>query len=403
MSRFSEALRSLGYRNFRLFFTGQLVSLVGTWMQSMALSWLVYRLTHSTTLLGLVVLATQAPIVLLGSYTGVMADRVDSRRMLVITQTIQMLQAFLLAYLTLSGRIQVWQILTLASILGLVNAFDLPSRQVLVAQTVDRADLPNAIALHSSIFHGTRVLGPALAGVLVAAIGEGWCFMANGISFLAVIAGLFMMRLPVFVPRTDHPPVFTHFMEGVRFVRGDRRVRLLLILLGIVCLMGMPYTVLMPIFADGILHGGPKAMGLLMGASGIGAVLGSMALAGRRRTKGLEHIATWGAASVGLVLIAFAFSKVFWVSALLMIPVGMTMVSHMTANNTLVQMLIPDEMRGRVMAFHAMVFTAGMPLGAVLEGILAQHLGAPLAVALGGIGCILGAGYFAWQYPRPAA
>ena len=395
-------MRSLRHRNFRLFFTGQLVSLVGTWMQNVALSWLVYRLTGQATLLGIVVLATQGPIVLFGSLGGVLADRVDPRRLLVITQALQMAQALLLAWLTLSGRIQVWHIMVLAVGLGLANAFDLPGRQVLVAQTVDRDHLPNAIALNSSIVHGTRVLGPAIAGVMLAAVGEGWCFLANAVSFLAAIAGLLLMRLPAWAPRSDHPPVFAHLLEGVRFVRGNPRLRLLLILLGVVCMMGMPYTVLMPIFADGILRGGPRAMGLLMAASGSGAVLGAVILAGRSRTRGLEKVAYLGAGSVGVMLACFAFSRAFWLSALLMVPVGTSMVAHMTANNTLVQMLIPNEMRGRVMAFHAMVFTAAMPLGAVIEGFAAHHLGAPLTVALGGVGCVIGAGLFAWRYPAPA-
>jgi predicted MFS family arabinose efflux permease len=402
VTRFPEALRSLRHRNFRLFMGGQLVSLVGTWMQSVALSWLVYRLTGQATLLGIVVLATQGPIVLFGSLGGVLADRVEPRRLLVLTQAAQLVQALLLAYLTLTARIQVWHILALAVGLGLANAFDLPARQVLVAQTVDRDHLPNAIALNSSIFHGTRVLGPAIAGIMVAAVGEGWCFLANAVSFLAAIAGLMLMRLPTWTPRQDHPPVFAHLLEGVRFVRRHPRVRLLLILLAVVCLMGMPYTVLMPIFADGILHGGPRAMGLLMAASGIGAVSGAGILAGRSRIKGLERIAWLGAGSVGVMLACFAYSRVFWLSAALMVPVGLCMVAHMTSNNTLVQMLIPNEMRGRVMAFHAMVFTAAMPLGAVLEGFLANHLGAPLAVALGGLGCVAGAALFAWRWPVAA-
>jgi MFS family permease len=396
---YPTALRSLRHRNFRLFFTGQLVSLVGTWMQSVALSWLVYRLTGQASLLGLVVFATQSPIFFLGSLGGVLADRVDPRRLLVATQAIQMAQALLLAWLTLSGRIQVWHILTLAVVLGLSSAFDLPGRQVLVARTVDREDLPNAIALNSSIFHGTRVLGPAVAGLMVAAVGEGWCFLANAVSFLAALTGLMLMRLPRWVPRTDHAPVFAHLLEGVRFVRGHREVRLLLILLGLVCLMGMPYTVLMPIFADGILHGGARGLGLLMGASGTGAVLGAAMLAGREKTLGLERVAYLGAAATGLALACFAYSKMFWLSAFLMVPVGMAMVAHMTSNMTLVQMLIPDEMRGRVMAFHAMVFTAAMPLGALIAGVAAHHIGAPLTIALGGLGCVLGAGYFAWNYP----
>jgi len=399
--RLPEAMKSLRHRNFRLFFTGQLVSLVGTWMQSVALSWLVYRLTGRATLLGFVALATQGPIVLFGSLGGVLADRLDPRRLLVLTQALQLVQALLLAWLTLTGRIQVWHILVLAVGLGLANAFDLPGRQVLVARTVDRDDLPNAIALNSSIFHGTRVLGPAIAGIMVAAVGEGWCFLANAVSFLAAIAGLVMMRLPAWAPRTDHPPVFAHLLEGVRFVRGDKRVRLLMLLLGAVCLMGMPYTVLMPVFAQSILHGGPRAMGLLMAASGTGAVLGAVTLAGRSRIHGLERVAWLGAAAVGLTLACFAYSRVFWLSALLMVPVGMSMVAHMTSNNTLVQMLIPDAMRGRVMAFHAMVFTAAMPLGAVIMGFAAHRLGAPLTVALGGAGCVAGAGLFAWRYPGP--
>ena len=399
MSRLARSMRSLRHRNFRLFFTGQLVSLVGTWMQSVALSWLVYRLTGHATLLGLVVFATQSPIFFLGSLGGVLADRVDARRLLVVTQTVQMAQAFLLAWLTLSGRIRVWEILALAVVLGLSSAFDLPARQVLVAQTVDREDLPNAIALNSSIFHGSRVVGPAVAGLLVAAVGEGWCFLVNAISFLGALTGLLMMRLPVYVPRTDHAPVFAHLKEGVRFVRGHPEVRLLLILLGIVCGLGMPYTVLMPIFADGILHGGPRAMGLLMGASGLGAVLGAVLLAARGRTGGLERIAYLGAAGTGLALACFAYSRWFWLSALLLVPVGMAMVAHMTSNNTLVQMLIPNEMRGRVMAFHAMVFTAAMPVGALVAGVAAHHIGAPLTIALGGLGCVGGAAFFAWKYP----
>jgi len=402
MSRLSESLRSLAFRNFRLFFTGQLISLIGTWMQSVAMAWLVYRLTGQPALLGLVAFASQAPIFLLGSFGGVLADRVDPRRLLVITQTLQMIQAFLLAWLTLAHVVQPWHIIVLAILLGVINAFDLPARQVLVAGTVDREHLPNAIALNSSIFHGSRVLGPSVAGMLIVALGEGWCFILNGVSFLAVIAGLMMMELPPWVNRTDHPPVLDHIMEGVRFVRGDRKVALLLFLLFVVCFMGMPYAVLMPIFADGILHGGPRGFGLLMGGSGLGAVLAAAVLAGRKGHKGLERIAYLGAAATGVALACFAFSHVFWLSLVLIVPVGMSMVAHMTANNTLVQMLIPHEMRGRVMAFHAMVFTAAMPMGALLEGILAHHIGAPLTVALGGLGCIAGAGYFAMAYPQAA-
>jgi len=402
MSTLPESLRSLRFRNFRLFFTGQLISLVGTWMQSAALSWLVYRLTGQATLLGLVAFASQAPIFFLGSFGGVLADRVEPRRLLVLTQSLQMVQALFMAWMTLAGWIRPWEIIVLAVSLGVINAFDLPARQVLVAGTVDRDHLPNAIALNSSIFHGSRVVGPALAGLIVAAWGEGWCFLLNGVSYLAAIAGLLLMTLPPWVSRSDHPPVFDHLMEGIHFVAGNRQVAMLLFLLGAVCLMGMPYAVLMPVFAKDILHGGPRAMGLLMGASGLGAVLGATVLAGRKYFLGLERIAYLGAAATGVALACFAYSRVFWLSLVLMVPVGMAMVAHMTSNNTLVQMLIPNAMRGRVMAFHAMVFTVAMPVGALLEGILAHHIGAPLTVALGGLGCILGAGYFAMRFPVSA-
>ena len=395
-------MKSLRHRNFRLFFSGQLVSLVGTWMQSVALSWLVYRLTGQAALLGLVVFASQSPIFLLASLGGVLADRCDPRRLLLVTQALQMVQALLMAWLTLSGRIQPWHILSLAVALGLSNAFDLPARQVLVARTVDRDDLPNAIALNSSIFHGSRVLGPAVAGLMLAVVGAGWCFLANAASFLAALAGLALMDLPAWEPR-PHVPVFAHLLEGVRFVNGHREVRLLLILLGLVCLLGMPYMVLMPIFADSILHGGASGLGLLMSASGLGAVLAAVLLARRQRTRGLEKVACLGAAGTGLALTCFAYSRLFWLSTLLMLPVGMAMVAHMTSNNTLVMLHLPDAMRGRVMAFYAMVFTAAMPLGALIAGVAAHRIGAPNTIALGGLGCVLGAGFFALRYPAPAA
>jgi len=403
MSRLTESFRSLQSRNFRLFLSGQLVSLVGTWMQSVALSWLVYRLTGKAVLLGLVAFASQVPIFLLGSFGGVLADRVDPRRLVVATQVLQMLQALLLAGLTLGGMVRPWEILLLATLLGTINAFDLPARQVLVARTVDRDHLPNAIALNSSIFHGSRVLGPAVAGLMVAAIGEGWCFLVNALSFLAVIAGLLRMDLPPWEAKKDHPPVLDHIAEGLRFVASDRRVVLLLLLLAAVCLLAMPYAVLMPIFADGILHGGPRGLGMLMGGSGVGAVLSAAALAGRKDHAGLERTAWMGAAATGLMLVAFAYSRVFWLSLVLIVPVGTAMVAHMTSNNTLVQMLIPDGMRGRVMAFHAMVFTVAMPVGSLVMGALAHTLGAPLTVTLGGLGCVAAALAFALAYPDPGS
>jgi MFS family permease len=402
MAIVAASFPALGSRNFRLFFVGQFVSLIGTWAQTSALSWLVYRLTGDAKLLGLVAAASQAPIFLLASFGGVVADRMDARRLAVITQVLQLFQAFLMAVLVFRGTVQFWHILALALVLGVTNAFDIPARQVLVARTVDREHLPNAIALNSSIFHGSRIVGPALGTFLIAAVGEGWCFVGNGLSFLAAIAGLLLMRLPAWDASQTHPPFMEHLVEGFRYVARDRPVRLLLLLLGAICLLAMPYTVLLPIFADQILHGGVKGYGLLMACSGTGALAGSLALAVRRNPEGLERTVVLGAAGVGGALVCFARSRQLWLSALLLLPVGVGMVTHMTANNTLVQLLIPDKMRGRVMAFHAMVFTFAMPVGCLVAGYAAHHLGAPLTASLGGLGCVLAALLFHARFPRNA-
>jgi MFS family permease len=402
MRSFAEAMPALGSRNFRLFFGGQFVSLIGSWIQSFALSWLVYRMTGNAILLGTVAFASQAPIFFLASLGGVLADRVDTRRLAVITQTAQLLQAALMAWLVFTGAVQVWHILYLATFLGLTSALDLPVRQVLVARTVDREALPNAIALNSSIFHGSRILGPAMAGPLWVALGPSWCFLANAASFLAVIAGLLLMRLPAWDHAQTHPPFLEHLGEGFRYVAGNRPVRLLLLFLGAICLLAMPYTILLPIFADGILHGGVKGYSLLMIASGLGAVAAALALALRRGGAGLERTAVLGAIALGLTLAAFSQSHRFWLSFALLLPVGGAMVSHMTANNTLVQMMTPDRLRGRVMALHAMVFTLAMPVGCLLAGVSARLLGAPLTLAAGGLGCVVCALLFHRAFSGPA-
>jgi MFS family permease len=392
------ALRALRNRNFRLLFVGQLVSLTGTWMQSVAQSWLVYRLTGSAVLLGMVGFAGQFPVFLLAPVGGSVADRADRHRIIVTTQTSAMLLAFALAALTLSGHVRIEHVFELAILLGLVNAFDIPARQAFLVDMVGRSDLINAIALNSSIVNGARIIGPAVAGVLVAAVGEGWCFLINGLSYLAVLAGLLAMRIEPKV-RARSVSALAHVAEGFRYVAKTAPVRALLLLLGLVSLMGMPYAVLMPIFADEILHAGARGLGVLMGASGVGALLAALALARRSGVRGLGRWVGLASASFGLSLIAFAASRSFWLSALLLVPVGFSMMVEMAASNTLIQAMVPEELRGRVMAVYSMMFMGMAPLGALLSGVLAHRLGAPLTVGLGGAACATGATVFALRLP----
>src|SRR5436309_2196533 len=305
-SRLQATLRAFRHRNYRIFFYGQLVSLTGTWMQSVAQSWLVYRLTGSATLLGIVGFASQFPVFLLAPVGGVVADGYPRRHALIATQTAAMLLSFPLAALTLANRIQVWHVVVFATLLGVVSAFDIPIRQAFIVEMVGRDDLMNAIALNSSMMNGARIVGPAVAGVLVAAVGEGWCFLLNGLSFIAVIVGLVLMNVGNRAPGEHRGPRVSAIIEGFRFVLQTRPIRALLILLGVVSVMGMPYTVLMPIFADEILNGGPKGLGLLMGSSGVGALAGALLLAGRQGVRGLSKWIMLSCAGFGASLILFA-------------------------------------------------------------------------------------------------
>jgi MFS family permease len=398
-SKLPSLLRALKHRNYQLFFGGQLISLVGTWMQSVAQSWLVYRLTGSAVLLGFVGFSGQIPVFLLAPLGGIVADKYNRHRILVITQTSAMLLASVLTVLTLTNHIEVWHVFALAAMLGVVNAFDIPARQAFVVDIVGRQDLINAIALNSSMFNGARIVGPAVAGVLVATIGEGWCFFANAISYVAVITGLLLMR----VTRQARVPLpgsaLANILEGFRFVGRTGPVRALLLLLGLVSLMGMPYAVLMPIFADQILHGGARGLGLLMGASGIGALIGALSLASRRGVNGLGRWVAYAAAGFGVSIILFSLSRSFWLSAALLVPVGFSMMVEMASSNTLVQSMVPDNLRGRVMAVYSMMFMGMAPIGALLAGALAQRVGAPITVAIGGSVCIIGAVIFWLRLP----
>jgi MFS family permease len=398
-SRWQIAGRALRHRNFQLFFSGQLISLIGTWMQSVAQSWLVYRLTGSALLLGSVGFASQIPVFLFAPLGGIAADRFNRRTIVIGTQTASMLLAFVLAALTLTNKVQVWHVFLLASLLGIVNAFDIPGRQSFLVDMVGRDDLMNAIALNSSMFNGARVIGPAIAGILVAKIGEGWCFFANAVSYIAVIVGLLLMRVHTPVRAAGASPL-EHMMEGFRFVNQTAPIRALLMLLGVVSLVGMPYVVLMPIFADQILHGGARGLGILMGATGVGALLGALTLAFREGVKGLGRWVAWCSAGFGISLMVFSFSHNFWLSVILLLPVGYTMMLQMACSNTLIQVMVPDALRGRVMAVYSMMFMGMAPIGALLGGALAEHLGAPLTVGMGGLASLVGAGWFALQLPK---
>lgn len=399
LSRWQVAWRALRHRNFQLFFSGQLISLVGTWMQSVAQSWLVYRLTGSALLLGSVGFASQIPVFLFAPLGGITADRYNRRYIVIATQIASMLLAFILAALTLLHKVQVWHVFVLAALLGVVNAFDIPGRQSFLVDMVGRDDLMNAIALNSSMFNGARVIGPAIAGILVAKIGEGWCFFANGVSYIAVIIGLLLMRVAS-PPRPAMASPFEHMMEGFRFVNDTAPIRALLLLLGLVSLVGMPYVVLMPIFADQILHGGAQGLGILMGATGVGALLGALTLAFREGVKGLGRWVAWCCAGFGASLAVFAYSQKFWVSVILLLPVGYSMMLQMACSNTLIQVMVPDALRGRVMAVYSMMFMGMAPIGALLGGVLADSLGAPRTVAIGGLACLMGAAWFRLQLPK---
>ena len=393
----SIRFRALKHRNFQLFFAGQLVSLIGTWMQSTAQLWLVYRMTNSPALLGIFGFASQIPILFLASLGGYVGDRYNRHRGVIWTQTTAMILSFVLAALTLLGAVRVWEIVLIAFFAGIVNAFDVPIRQAFLVQMVGKEDLPNAIALNSSIFNGARIVGPALAGFAIAWIGEGWCFFLNGISFLAVIIALLMMRLDKFEPRASKGSPLQNFVQGFRFAMSDRPIRSALLLLSLMSLLGMQYSVFMPIFARDILHGGPSRLGLLMSFAGVGAIAGALHFAGRTDYKGLVEwiAATSTTCSLGIVL--FSQSRVYWLSAVALLAVGFSATSQMAATNTMVQGRVPDELRGRIMAVYATMVMGVQPLGALIAGGVAKRIGAPHALTAFGTICFLGSLFFVFR------
>jgi MFS family permease len=398
--RLSVAFRALSHRNFRLFFTGQLVSLIGSWMQFVAQSWLVYRLTGSSLWLGSLGFAAQLPTFLLAPFGGTLADSHNRKRVLIATQTISMVLAFVLAASTLTGRVRLWQVFVLAVLSGVVNAFDVPARQAFLVDMVGKEDLINAIALNSSVFNGARIVGPAIAGILVATIGEGWCFLGNGMSYVAALGALWLMRVNISQPLASKGSQLQHIVEAFRFAKSAEPIRDLLLLMGVVSFMGLSYSVLMPVFADHVLHGGARGLGILMGATGAGALLGALMLAFH---SGLCELGRWTALSTsgfGLSLGLFSLSEHFWLSAALLLPAGFCMMLQMSCSNTLIQALVPGELRGRVMALYLMMFMGMAPLGALLAGAVSVRLGAPLTVGIGATGCVVGAALFGLRLPK---
>jgi len=395
-----EFTRAFKSRNYRLFFSGQGVSLIGTWITRIATSWLIYRLTGSLLLLGMVGFCGQIPTLILGPFAGVLVDRADRHRLLIVTQILSMLQSFALAALVFTGAIQVWHVLVLQAAQGVINAFDTPARQAFVVQMVeDRSHLPNAIALNSSMVNGSRIIGPSVGGIIIAAFGEGWCFFIDGVSYLAVIASLVAMHIVRRETATTRRSITKDLGEGFRYVSSFTPVRAALTLLALISMLGMPYTVLMPAIATKLLHGGAHTQGFLMTASGVGALCGAFYLASRKSVLGLGRVMSRSAAVFGMGLVAFSFSRSLALSLAILTVVGAGMMVTMASTNTIVQTIVREELRGRVMAFYTMAFLGTAPIGSLIAGAVAHRVGMTNTILAGGIGCILAAGWFTMKLP----
>jgi MFS family permease len=396
----SHAWRALRHRNFRLFFGGQTISLTGTWMTRVATGWLVYRLTGSALLLGTVSFAGQIPTFLVAPFAGVWVDRLDKRQVLVWTQTLSMVQSLTLAALTLSGHITIPLLLTLSVMQGCVNAFDMPGRQSFMVMMVeDKRDLQNAIAINSSMVNVARLIGPSLAGMLIAVSSEGWCFLIDGISYIAVIFSLLKMRLHASEIERKATSMLAELQAGWTYVAEFLPIRTILMLFAVVSLMGMPFVVLMPIFAKKVLNGGPHTLGFLMAAMGLGALVSALSLAARRNVRGLVRMIPIAAAVFGLGLIGFGLSHWFWLSMLMVFIAGMGMMQGMAASNTVIQTIVTDDKRGRVMSYYTMAFMGMAPFGSLLAGGMAHKFGAPWTVIMNGAVVMLGAAWFLTRLP----
>ena len=382
--------RALRHRSFRLYFFGQGTSLAGTWMQSVAQGWLVLQMTNSPFYVGLVSALGTLPVLLLSLPAGVFADRSHKRRVVTITQSLSMIQAFAIATLVLIHRVEVWHVAAAAVFLGLVNAVDIPTRQSFIVEMVGKDDLMNAIALNSSAFNAARIVGPAIGGVLIGSVGIAACYFLNGVSYFAVVASLLAMRMPRWVPPPLAGDGLARFREGVRYIAGDRRIRALVLNTALLSVFGFPYTVLMPVFARDVLRVGATGLGLLMAAMGVGAVVSALGLAafGPRLPKG--RVVTWAGSAFGLAVAAFAMTRWFPLALGILLLSGGAMIANNAVTNTLLQTVVPDQLRGRVMGAYAFVFVGMAPLGAFQAGWLAERIGVQEAVAAGGLVCVVG-------------
>ncbi len=400
LRRFALATRALRHRNFQLYFAGQGTSLIGTWMTRVATGWLVYRLTQSALLLGVVSFAGQILSFALGPVAGVWVERLERRRLLLVTQAAAAVQSLAMAALVFTHTVNIWNILALSAFQGLINAFDMPGRQSFLVQTVDDpADLGNAIAINSIMANSGRLIGPALAGMLIAAVGEGWCFLVDGLSYLAVIASLLAMRIHIAAPRRTSASLTEQMREGWEYVRDSVPIRATLTLFALASLMGYPFTVLLPVFAGQVLHGGAHTLGWLSGAAGVGALISSVSLTLRRSSAGLPRAMLYALTLLGAALVLFGMSHVLWVSLLMMVCAGLGLMQCAAAANTLLQSLVHDAIRARVMSYYTMAFFGAAPFGSLMAGALAHRIGAPVTVSLTGVCCLAGAAWYVFRLP----
>ncbi|MBF0483156.1 MAG: MFS transporter [Candidatus Omnitrophica bacterium] len=397
----SFLFRALQNRNYRLFFTGQGISLVGTWMQQVAMAWMIYRLSNSALMLGMVGFVSQIPAFLITPFAGIFADRYDRRKMLVITQTLAMTQALILAVLVLTKHITIPYIFILSVFLGVINSFDVPIRQAFTIDMIEKKeDLGNAIALNSSLFNVARLIGPSLAGFLIAWLGEGICFLVNTLSYVAVIVSLCLMIMPPFVRKLSEQHIFEEIKDGVVYSFGFMPIRVILLALAMVSLWATPAQLLMPVFARDIFHGGPKTLGILVAAAGMGALLGAVYLAQRKSVVGLGKIIVRATLLFGIAVIAFALSTIFWFSLGCIFLCGFGMMVQMAACNTILQTIVEENKRGRVMSMFTLAFMGTVPFGSLIGGSLAHKIGAPATLVFGGVCCILFGLMFARMLPR---
>jgi MFS family permease len=401
LGRFS-AFRALNHRNFRLYFSGQGISIIGTWVQRIALTWLVYRLTNSAFLLGVVGFSGQIPLLIITPFAGVLADRLDKHKILLYTQALSMIQAFVLAILVLSNTIQVWEIITLSIILGVFDALDMPTRQSFMVEMVgnNREDLSNAIAINSSMVNSARLIGPAIAGILISLFGEGWCFLLNAISYIAVIVSLIKMDVVHKPIPSKKKETFKELKEGLKYAFGFKPIKSILILLAIVSFMGTPIRILAPVFVKQFFHGGADLFGFLMGASGLGALTGAIILMNRKSVLGLGKLITYSVFVFGIGLVAFALSHVLVLSVVFMFMTGIGMMIQLAGSNTMLQTIVDNDKRGRVMSLYAMSFRGVAPFGSLLAGAAAGLIGASLTLIIGGFFCLIGAIYFFINLPK---